>query len=261
MHFFKMCRTEFKRIFNIKVCITTLLISLCVLFMGVVTFIKENGNGDEYFYDIFSRYFLEGTFYQLLFIPVGYYIMYGICTDLKEKMSFFFVTRSNINSYISAKFIVGIIYAFTMFEIIFNLFCLVGINVFKIVDYTYYSGGSDLFEDILKMSPILYFEFRIFIISLFMSLFIGIGMLITTIFLNNYIGALSAFLAYIIIDKIELILNVNKKFYYENIVSVGVRSNPSVIITFCTTVGFFLVSVLFVYILYYVFFRRKLSGE
>ena len=102
MHFFDMCRTERRRLFNISICGKTILIAVCVLAMGVLTFINENPNiemTDKYFYELFRLYFSRGTFFQLLFVPVGYYIMYGICTDLKEKMSYFFVTRSNINAY------------------------------------------------------------------------------------------------------------------------------------------------------------------
>ena len=131
MHFFDMCRTERRRLFNISICGKTILIAVCVLAMGVLTFINENPNiemTDKYFYELFRLYFSRGTFFQLLFVPVGYYIMYGICTDLKEKMSYFFVTRSNINAYIAAKFVVGILYAFVMFELIFNIFCICGTN-------------------------------------------------------------------------------------------------------------------------------------
>ena len=89
MHFFDMCRTERRRLFNISICGKTILIAVCVLAMGVLTFINENPNiemTDKYFYELFRLYFSRGTFFQLLFVPVGYYIMYGICTDLKEKM-------------------------------------------------------------------------------------------------------------------------------------------------------------------------------
>ena len=206
MHFFDMCRTERRRLFNISICGKTILIAVCVLAMGVLTFINENPNiemTDKYFYELFRLYFSRGTFFQLLFVPVGYYIMYGICTDLKEKMSYFFVTRSNINAYIAAKFVVGILYAFVMFELIFNIFCICGTNIFKIVDYSDYSCGSDVYEDVLKINPYLYFELRIFIASLIMSLFVGVGMFVTVFFGSRYIGALSAFLAYIIIVKIN----------------------------------------------------------
>ena len=92
MHFFDMCRTERRRLFNISICGKTILIAVCVLAMGVLTFINENPNikiTDKYFYELFRLYFSRGTFFQLLFVPVGYYIMYGICTDLKEKSSSF----------------------------------------------------------------------------------------------------------------------------------------------------------------------------
>ena len=96
MHFFDMCRTERRRLFNISICGKTILIAVCVLAMGVLTFINENPNiemTDKYFYELFRLYFSRGTFFQLLFVPVGYYIMYGICTDLKEKMSYFFCDK------------------------------------------------------------------------------------------------------------------------------------------------------------------------
>lgn len=265
MHFFDMCRTERRRLFNISICGKTILIAVCVLAMGVLTFINENPNiemTDKYFYELFRLYFSRGTFFQLLFVPVGYYIMYGICTDLKEKMSYFFVTRSNINAYIAAKFVVGILYAFVMFELIFNIFCICGTNIFKIVDYSDYSCGSDVYEDVLKINPYLYFELRIFIASLIMSLFVGVGMFVTVFFGSRYIGALSAFLAYIIIVKVEVTLNsVNKLFCYEIIVSGGTRPCSSAIASVGVIAGVTIASLFVVYILYYKLFRRKLSGE
>lgn len=262
MYFLDMCRTERRRLFNISICGKTVLIAVCVLVMGVLTFIKQNPNlEDNYFYNLFFEYFTGGTFYELLFVSVGYYIMYGIYTDLKEKMSFFLVTRSNINAYIAAKFVVGILYAFLMFELIFNIFCICGTNIFKIVDYSYYSGGSDMYEDVLKISPYLYFELRIFIASLIMCLFVGAGMVVTAFFCSKYIGALSAFLAYIIIDKIELIFHVNGLFRYEFIVAGLIKPYSSVIVSVGMIVGVFIASLFIVFVLYFKLFRRKLSGE
>lgn len=264
MHFFDMCRTERRRLFNISICGRTVLIAVCVLAMGVLTFINEDSNikvVDNYFYSLFCKYFTRGTFYQLLLVPVGYYIMYGICTDLEEKMSFFFVTRSNINAYIAAKFVVGILYAFLMFELTFNIFCICGTNILKIVDYSYYSGGSDVYEDVLKINPYLYFELRIFIASLIMSLFVGVGMFVTVFFGNKYIGALSAFLSCIIINKVEVVFDVNELFFYENIVEVGIRPFSSAIASVGAIAGVTIASLFVVYILYYNLFRRKLSGE
>ena len=51
------------------------MIAVCVLVMGALTFIKQNPNlEDNYFYNLFFEYFTGGTFYELLFVPVGYYI-------------------------------------------------------------------------------------------------------------------------------------------------------------------------------------------
>lgn len=133
----------------------------------------------------FAYIFQGEHFFQLLFVPVGYYIMYGICTDLKEKMSYFFVTRSNINAYIAAKFVVGILYAFVMFELIFNIFCICGTNIFKIVDYSDYSCGSDVYEDVLKINPYLYFELRIFIVSADNESFCWSGNVCYSVFLQQ----------------------------------------------------------------------------
>lgn len=227
MKFLKMLRLEMRRLFTFKNIGITLFFSFFILCMCILSFVREVGIEKNYFYNMFQTMFNGGFFFELFLIPIGYFVVSNLYIDVSEKVTYFLVSRSNLFSYVSSKFISGILYSFVMFELVFNLFVFWGMKIMPIVDFDYFSGGTDLYEDLLRRSPLAYFEMRILFVCLIMSLFVGAGMLITLLFENSYVAVLSPFLAYIIINKLELIFHIPDQVNFDAIISGFLRVRTS----------------------------------
>lgn len=261
MKLWKMGRTEIKRLFSAANITGTLCLSLLILTLCTVTYIKQNGTTDLRFYNMFSGIFYGGYFIELLFIPLGYYVTTNVCTDVTEKVFRLFIARADTYSYIIAKYIIGILFSFVMSMLVLNLFAAVGMSVIPVADEGYYSGGADVYEDLLKINAFLYFEMRILSISLITSIFAAIGMIFSAVIHNQYVSALSPYLAYTMITKLQLILRMPERVDFSSIYSGFLRTSASVgcsvayIILFCA-LCLVLIGFLYVYVM-----KRSCSGE
>ena len=199
MKLWKMSRTETKRLFSITNITSTLCVSLLIITVCTVTYIRQHGTIDLWFYNMFHEIFCGGYFVELLFIPLGYFVTTNVCTDVTEKVFRLFIARADTYSYIIAKYMIGILFSFVMSMIVLNFFAAVGMSVIPVADEGYYSGGADVYEDLLKRNTFLYFEMRILFASLITSVFAAIGMIFSAVIQNQYVSALSPYLAYTMI--------------------------------------------------------------
>lgn len=261
MSLYKMCKTEVKRICSVTNLMSTFCFSILVLLMCLLTYAKENGFFDNYFYYLFKEIYNGGYFSELLFIPIGYYVTVNVCMDITEKIYCYYIARTNINSYILSKFIVGVIYSFVMVMIVMNICILLGMNILPVVDNSYYSDGVDIYEDILKTNVLFYFELRILFISMVTSLFVAIGMVLSAVINNVYVAAVSPFLAYILITKLQLILRMPECVQFSGIISGFVRTSSSLGWAFSYHVLFYISCLLLVGIIYYCVMKKRCYHE
>lgn len=261
MKLWKMSRTETKRLFSITNITSTLCVSLLIITVCTVTYIRQHGTIDLWFYNMFHEIFCGGYFVELLFIPLGYFVTTNVCTDVTEKVFRLFIARADTYSYIIAKYMIGILFSFVMSMIVLNFFAAVGMSVIPVTDEGYYSGGADVYEDLLKRNTFLYFEMRILFASLITSVFAAIGMIFSAVIQNQYVSALSPYLAYTMITRLQLILGMPERVDFSSIYSGFLRTSSSVgwsvayIVLFCVLclvlTGFFYVCVM----------KRRCSGE
>lgn len=261
MKLWKMGRTEIKRLFCVTNIISTLCFSILIIVICVATFIKQNGFNDLNFYYMFTHILYGGYFIELLFIPLGYSVTTNISTDVSEKVFRLFIARTSTYSYIIAKYIIGIIYSFIMTVFVLNIFVAVGTTMMPVVDKSYYSGGADVYEDLLRVNNVLYFELRILFASLVTSLFVAVGMILSTVIHNQYVSALSPYLAYIIITKLQLILRMPEQIQFSSIFSGFTRASSSVGRSVVSIILFHVSCLFAIGFVYTGVMKRRCSGE
>ncbi len=261
MKLWKMGRTEIKRLFSFTNIISTLCFSILIIIICVVTYIKQNGLIDLNFYYMFNHILYGGYFIELLFIPLGYLVTTNVCIDMTEKVFRLFIARTSTYSYIIAKYIIGIIYSFVMTMLVMNIFVAIGMTIMPVVDESYYSGGADVYEDLLRFHGILYFEMRILFVSLVTSFFVAIGMILSAVIHNQYVSALSPYLAYIITTKLQLILRMPEQTQFSSILSGFTRTSASVGGSVVYIILFHMSCLLIIGFVYIRVMKRRCCGE
>ncbi len=261
MKLWNMSRTEVRRLFGATNTISTLFFSALIMTIGVATYIRQNGWGDTNFYYMFSHMFYGGYFFELLFIPLGYIVTTNVCIDVTEKVSRLFITRASTYSYIIAKYIIGIVYSFLMTIFVLNVFVAIGRGIMPSIDESYYSGGTDAYEDLLKFHDILYYEMRILFVAFVISFFVAVGMVLSVLIHNQYVSALSPYLAYIIITKLQLILRMPEYTLFSSIWSGITRTSSSVGQSIGYIILFDLSGLLFVGFVCAGVMKRRCCGE
>lgn len=226
-----MIRGEMKRLFSLQYLSVSILSVLLIVALGVLTSIQNSGHGDVTFYALFEQISIGGFFLELIFIPISYYVVTNLSMDLLQKSSFLYIVRSDTSAYIFSKIVVGIFFSIFISEMALNLLMFIGINSMIPVDMDWYTGGADVYEDLLKKSYVFYFELRILYISMAAGFFTAAGMLLTAMLPNKYVAATSSFLAVILLDKFQLIINTPSKFNISNIIGGFVRIDSSL---FCS---------------------------
>ncbi len=261
MKLWNMSKTEVRRLFGVTNIISTLFFSALIMTIGVATYVRQNGwEGINYYY-MFSHMFYGGYFFELLFIPLGYIVTTNVCIDVTEKVSSLFITRTSTYSYIIAKYIIGIIYSFFMTILVLNVFVAVGRGIMPALDESYYSGGTDVYEDLLKFHDVLYYEMRILFVSFVISFFVAVGMVLSVVIHNQYVSAFSPYLAYIIITKLQLILRTPEQMRFSSIWSGITRTSSSVGQSIVYIILFYLLCLFFVGFVYAGVMKRRCCGE
>ena len=261
MKLWNMSRTEVRRLFGVANNISTLFFSALIMTIGVVTYIRQNGWGDINFYYMFYHMFYGGYFFELLFIPLGYIVTTNVCIDVTEKVSRLFITRASTYSYIIAKFIIGIFYSFFMTILVLNVFVAVGRGIIPAIDKSYYSGGTDAYEDLLKFHDIMYYEMRILFVGFVISFFVAVGMVLSVLIHNQYVSALSPYLSYIIITKLQLILRIPEHVQFSSIWSGITRTSSSIGQSIGYIILFYLSCLLFVGFVFTCVMKGRCCGE
>ncbi len=261
MELFKMCKTEMKRLFSFRNVVVTIAISAVVMVMCVATFLKEKGLYETYFYNVFAEIFTGNFFGDLLFVSIGYFVTTNVCMDIIEKVYRYFMIRSNINAYIISKYIIGVMYSFLLSVVILNLFVFVGTKLLPVVDVTYYSGGVDRFEDLLKSNADQFFQMRILFTSLGISFFVAIGMTLSVLIKNYHVAALSPFLLYIVITKLQVMFPPSEDINFAFLMSGSVRTSPLLPNTICYIILFFSSCIFAAGILFFYVMRRRCCSE
>lgn len=261
MKLLKMGRAELKRLFSVTNIIGTLCLSFLIIAICVATYIKQHGTTDLWFYNMFIDIFYGGYFIELLFIPLGYFVTTNVCTDVTEKVFRLFIARANTYSYIIAKYIVGIIFSFAMSMLVLNIFAVLGISIIPITDEGYYSGGADVYEDLIRTHNILYFEMRILFVSLVTCIFVAVGMIFSALINNQYVSALSPYLAYTIITRLQLIFGMPEKVDFSSIYSGFLRTSDSVGWSVAYITLFCVLCLVFTGFIYICVMRRRCCGE
>lgn len=261
MNIRKMSRTEIKRLLEPGDIMRTFCLSVILLIMCAATYIKQRGISDQHFYYVFMEIFNGGYFAELLFIPIGYFVTTNVCVDVTEKAYRFYVVRADIHSYILCKYIIGILYTFLMTMAVLNVFVMLGIHTMPVLREEYSDAIVDVYKDLLLDQPIMYFELRILFVSLVTCIFVATGMAVSVFIHNLYVAALSPFLSYIIISRLQLILRTPTSIWFEGILSGGVRNAPSVGGAVGYILSYVLACLLLVGWVYYDVWKRSCYGE
>lgn len=257
----KMCRAEMKRMFSISNVLITLGLSLLIIVMAVTTYAREYGLTNEYFYHLYKELFCGGYFCELLFISIGYFVTTNVCMDIIGKGYYMFMARTNIHSYILSKYIIGVVYSFVMTVVILNIFVFWGTHAMSAVNSSYYSGGADVYEDLLRNNVLGYFELQILFVSLVTSLFVAVGMVLSVLISNLYVAALSPFLTYITVTKLQLIFRMPECTQFEGIIAGFIRTSSTVKGSVCYILMFYISCLLLVGYVYYSVMKRRCLGE
>lgn len=262
MKFYKMFRVELLRLFEAKKICFTLIVSLFILFISLTGYFRDFSIQSADVYQILSTLFGGGYYIELLLLPIGYFIVMELHQDVKDKFAFFLTARACKLSYALAKYIAGFVYAFFMFEAVYNLTLLVGMITLPDFHANYYALGQEQYEDLLFKIPFLYFELRILYVSLVMSFYICLGMLMTILFQNEYVAALSPFLARILVEKLQLVSYAfSEHTYFPFIVEGAVRTSSSLVKSIAYIVLFHVSCLIVVWLPYYILLKRRCYGK
>lgn len=264
--FWGMLRSEGMRIFQLKnLLLTLLLVSLligldlfnnyeAIMYISVDTKIL-------YFYELYHRTISNTGFCILFLIPVSLPIVTNLCRDIRQKVVYFYATRSNIGAYILVKLLVGIVFTFLMTFLAFALFTGLGMWIFPVVDPELFSYSNDIYLDLLEKSPFRYFMLRNLYLSLTASLFSAVGMVVTVLIPNLYIAVLSPFLSFNIIDDLILILKSESIHTFTGIITGWIRNGRELGNAVLSMVLYFLFLYMIVGYLYYRLMEWRCYGE
>lgn len=224
-----MFKAEIRRMFSVSYVVKSVLFMIALLSLSVMTFFYQYGTKDCTLYIVFVNIILGGFFFELIYIPASFFQTLNLSMDIQQKSYYLYSSRSSKLSYIFAKICVGSIFAFVITELALNIMLLVGAFNLNMIDMEYMTGGADIYEDILRNNIWLYFEMRIFFVSLSSGVFNAIGMLITALIPDKYVAISSAYIFSIILDKIGLILRIPIYISISSMVEGFVRVNRSVV--------------------------------
>lgn len=224
-----MFRGEIRRIFSLQYLSVSIISILLITLFGIITFFQSHGYEGVTFYVLFGQISVGGFFLELMFIPVSYYIVTNLSMDLLQKSSFLYIARSSTSAYIFSKTVAGILFSILVSEIALNVFMVIGISSMESADMNWFTSGADVYKDLLQKNYLLYFEVRILYISMVAGLFTVAGMLLTVMLPNKYVAATSSFLAAILFDKFQLIINMPSELNISNIIGGFIRVSPSLL--------------------------------
>ncbi len=256
-----MFRSETKRMFTIQYFFKSALFMLILLSISVMTYFNQYGIEYSTLYVVFEKITLGGFFLELIYIPASLFATQNLCMDIRQKSYYLYSSRSGKAAYIMAKIVVGVLFAFFITEVVLNIVLGIGECCMDVVDCEWYTGGADIYEDLLKNNTFLYFQMRIFFISLSSGLFTALGMLITVIVPNKYVAIVSAYMTAIILQKIELIIQVPGNVSIEMIIGGFVRAGNSIVGSVLYIFLFFMVCNVFLIYVFYKSMKRRCYGE
>lgn len=256
-----MIRGEIKRIFSPQYMGISIISVLFIVTLGVMTSFQSRGYEGATFYSLFEQISGGGFFLELIFIPLSYYIVTNLSMDLLQKISFMYIARSNTGAYVFAKTAVGILFPILIAETALNLWMIVGINSMAPVDTDWFTGGADVYEDLLRKNYLLYFELRILYISLAAGFFTAAGMLLTALLPNKCVAATSSFLTAIISDKLQLIFNMPSELNISSITGGFVRSGPSLLHSAVFIILYLGICTLIISVVFIKIMKGRIYGE
>lgn len=226
-----MFRTEIKRLFSASYIIKSLLFMIALLSLGVMTFFYQYGTNENTLYKVFENIIFGGYFFELIYIPASFFQTLNLSMDIQQKSYYLYSSRSSKMSYIFAKISIGSVFAFVITELVLNIMILVGAFNLNLIDMEYMTGGADIYEDVIRNNIWIYFEMRIFFVSLSSGVFNAIGMLVTALIPSKYVAVSSAYIFSIILQKIGLIMRIPIYTSISNMAAGLVRINKSVVIS------------------------------
>ncbi|MDO5517732.1 MAG: hypothetical protein Q4F66_09250 [Clostridium sp.] len=255
-----MIRTEIKRIYSLKYVVVSICMTVFILSMGAIMYSERYGKFTELqFYDMFTSIFIGGYFYELIFIPIGLFILINLCTDINQKMVYMLASRSGVGVYIRAKIIAAIVFSFMISFLSIGSF----IVIFSSYMTMFYDAPTyiDIYTKLLETNIVLYFIVRVYFISLATVLFTLIAMLITVLIPNSYVAAMSSFFSFVIIDKLILILGLPNEVNITNIIAGLLNIGDSMSRTVVYVTFFFGTSIYIVSIVFYKMMKWRCYGE
>lgn len=262
MKFYKMFRVELSRLLDVKNLFFTLILSFLLIVMSLVSYSKAHTFQFADVYQVLTTFLNGGYYIELLLLPIGYFVVIQLYKDVENKFAFFLTVRANKFAYSLTKYIVGFLYAFFMFELVYNVTLLIGMSVLPAFHAEYYSSGHEMYEDLLLKTPFLYFELRILYASLVMSFFVCFGMLITIVFQNEYVAALSPFLAYILGELLQFVSKIFPDHtYFPFIVKGAIRTSSSLGQSIAYILFFHGTCLIVVWIFYHILLKRRCYGK
>lgn len=255
-----MFKTEIKRMFSLKCFLSSVLFMIILLLLGAIMYFREYEWEYVKLYYIFEGMTVGGFFVELIYIPASLFASTNLCMDIRQKGYYLYSSRSGKLPYIISKILVGVLFAFVVTEVAFNIVVGLGACVMPIADADYYTGGADVFEDVLRFSPVLFFEMRIFFISLSTGLFTAVGMIITVAMPNIYIAVMSSFLASRIIPEISYLFPLPTEMHIQAISEGFIRVSSSALVSILYVFVFFTALTLVSSAIFVMVMKRRCYG-
>lgn len=199
-------RVEYHRIFDWKNILLTVVLTELILLAATLSYCRTYSYLDFNMYAMFNEIF-KGVFMsmtELIIIPVSAFATCALYTDLRERWSYFMVSRTDLKAYIFAKMVIGVLYAGCL---IFIAVCLYEgfLYVFTKGDIGNLADSLDDYADLLEDNIVLYFIQRNILIAILAMFTTALGMSVTVIIMNRYISYIAAFIAFIILDDIMVV--------------------------------------------------------
>lgn len=257
----KMIRAEIRRLSGHAELLRTFLSSVVLLLLCAATYFRQHDVSDLNIYDVFEGIFNGGYFTELLMIPLGYVITTNVCMDMKEKVYRFYVARASVRTYIICRYVIDILFPFFMAEAVLQTCFLLGSSFVQPVPEEYMEFIADAYRDLLMLHPVLYYELRMLWISLVTCVFISVGMAVSAAIHNLYVSALSPFLSYVIITRLQLIAGIPSCLSYEVILSGFARTHASAGKSVVWITLYIFISLLVLGLVFYIIMKRSICDE
>lgn len=248
--------------FKTLICIISVVaVSLLSFNIDLLYIFTNPAESNSSIVELIDYLFGIGVFKNLILIIISVPFVEVFCDDWNNKNIYSVLTRCNIKRYSRVKILSGAVGAMLVSFIGFILLAFLLAFFMPLATDQAVSNFAteEPYGFLVKECPFIYLIVRLLIFSLFLSLWVIVGLFFSTIIPNNFVSLAMPLISYYLIgnlcDYLPGFININHITNCTNILG------GNVIITFVYSLLFFIVLILLFIKLFRVMVQRRINNE